>query len=488
MEFVWMKNNKLVSSWGIVGGLVIILLVAQFLQPADMKTQASPVETQAIYLPVVMKNYPKIYQFGVHSENYSSSINQRAVNANNYWVRQWAFAWDLIEATPGVYDWTKVNENALRRAGQNGMQTIAVIQFAPSWAQKYPPYACGPIAESALPAFVNFLTQLVRRYSGPPYNVKYWEVGNEPDVDRRLSGITYRNLFGCWGDQDDAYGYGGGYFAEMLKYAYPAIKAADPGASVLIGGLLLNCDYTHTYDPPKDCSPSKFLDGILNHNGANDGANYFDIVSFHGYPTFNGSLSSDINYPSWKHRGGVVMGKIDFLRTIMSQHGVSKPILHTEGSLTCPEWSPTICSPPIASFYEAQANYVVWLFIRNWATGLLGTAWFTIEGPGWRYAGLLDAQQNPKPAYYAYQYLTQKMHYAEFVREITDYSSFPVKAFEFTSPTQLIWVLWSTDEIDHMVTLPMNAQHLYDKYGVEQTLPVDKTISVNYPVYVDLSK
>ena len=35
--------------------------------------------------------------------------------------------------------------------------------------------------------------------------------------------------------------YGGGYYAEMLKIVYPQIKAADPEAQILIGGLLLFC-------------------------------------------------------------------------------------------------------------------------------------------------------------------------------------------------------------------------------------------------------
>jgi len=106
--------------------------------------------------------------------------------------------------------------------------------------------------------------------------------------------------------------YGGGYYAEMLKAVYPAIKEADPQAQVLIGGLLLDCDPTH---PPegKDCKPSKFLEGILK----NDGGDYFDIISFHGYPPYSGAdigggLYNDVHHPYWESRGGVVLGKVDF--------------------------------------------------------------------------------------------------------------------------------------------------------------------------------
>ncbi len=64
-------------------------------------------------------------------------------------------------------------------------------------------------------------------------------------------------IFGCWGDPNDKTYYGGEYYAEMLKRAYPAVKAANPQAIVLNGGLLLDCD--PRYPPPgKDCLPADF--------------------------------------------------------------------------------------------------------------------------------------------------------------------------------------------------------------------------------------
>jgi hypothetical protein len=80
---------------------------------------------------------------------------------------------------------------------------------------------------------------LVARYSVPPYNVKYWELWNEPDVDPALAGLIGGDIpFGCWGDSTDPY-YGGGYYAEMLKAVYPRIKAADPQAQVARGRIAL---------------------------------------------------------------------------------------------------------------------------------------------------------------------------------------------------------------------------------------------------------
>lgn len=88
-----------------------------------------------------------------------------------------------------------------------------------------------------------------------------------------------------------------------------------------------------------------------------------------------------------------MLGKALFLREVLSSYGWDKPLLHTEGALLCPSSFKTSCNPPGPAFYEAQADYVVWLYVRNWAEGLLGTMWYTLDGPGWQESALLDGGQ-----------------------------------------------------------------------------------------------
>ena len=76
------------------------------------------------------------------------------------------------------------------------------------------------------------MSQAVQRYSQPPYNVKYWQIWNEPDVDYRF--VPPTSNYGCLADPTDPY-YGGGYYAEMLKAIYGPIKQADPQSQVVIG-------------------------------------------------------------------------------------------------------------------------------------------------------------------------------------------------------------------------------------------------------------
>jgi hypothetical protein len=424
----------------------------------------------------------------------NSSMLDLIDQAGIYWARTVVLDWSLIEpvkTNPPTYHWDSVVDAALQQANANGLKVIAQVKFTPAWAQKVRGSICGPILSSEFSRFAQFMQAAVLRYRGNPYNVKYWELGNEPDVDPSL--VPDDSVFGCWGDQNDDY-YGGGYYAEMLKVVYPVIKSTDLQAQVLNGGLLLDCDPEH---PPagKDCKPAKFLEGILRRNGANDGGNYFDIVSFHGYPPYMDTadvkpLAWDEHNPSWLYQtgddgvGGVVMGKIHFIRKILSEYGVSKPLMQTEGSLVCTEGNPK-CNPPGSEFYESQADYVVWLYVRNLAAGIQSTIWYSFEDPAWRYVGMLDKKGQAKPVYNAFKFLTQELKSANYGGTVTQYPG--LRGYEFYKPGRRVWVLWAPDEEPHSITLDPNTLIVYDKYGIDITPADKKNLTVNNPVYVELS-
>ena len=259
-------------------------------QPARAREIADSNSKQS-HLPIITQNY--VYQplhsiFGAQMNGVideSQGLSQ-AVNGGVYWVRFDAFDWHRIEpvqTVPSTFHWKNVAEDSLVRAAQNGLNVIAVVKYTPGWAQKYPGSACGPIKNTAFAEFAEFLTEAVNRYKAPPYNIKYWELGNEPDTP-----ILYtKNVFGCWGEVGDPY-FGGEFYAQMLKAAYPAIKAADPQAQVLIGGLMLDNPDGKTKNAPR------FLEGILRGGGGP----FFDAVSFHSYSYPSGAVGRMSN-PNW---------------------------------------------------------------------------------------------------------------------------------------------------------------------------------------------
>ncbi|NJM05055.1 glycoside hydrolase family 5 protein, partial [Candidatus Gracilibacteria bacterium] len=237
-----------------------------------------------------------------------------------------------------------------------------IVRGAPAWAQQRSGSACGPIRESALDEFATFVAELARRYSQPPFNVRYWELGNEPDVDAAL--VPGNSPFGCWGDAEDEF-YGGGYYAEMLKTVYPAIKAANPDAQVVLGGLLLDCDPGVPLPDGQPCVAGKFFEGVLR----NGGGAAFDVANYHAYVYWaDGNFDWDTGLPKWQHRAGVPVGKLAYLRETMARYGVEKPVMLSEAGLLCFRADPS-CEPN--GFRDDQANYAVRLYTRSAANGLI---------------------------------------------------------------------------------------------------------------------
>jgi hypothetical protein len=288
-----MKTKYLIGAALIVAVIVLIGLVTsssrQTLKDLFNPQPALALEDQEhyVYIPMIANYYPVATSFGTEMEQADRLRGFGLVNqTNSSWIRQNALVWSFVEPTKGARNWDTMADldEAIIEATKKNIGTVMIVRNTPTWAQSLPGIYCGPIKPEELQAFGQFMYDAVSRYSKPPYNVKVWEVWNEPDVPP-TPGAENR-VWGCWGDLNDPY-YGGGYFAEMLKAVYPQMKAADPEAQVFIGGLLLDCDprpqsnYCAYYN--KDERPPKFLEGIL----LNGGANYFDGVAFHGYDYFN---------------------------------------------------------------------------------------------------------------------------------------------------------------------------------------------------------
>jgi hypothetical protein len=483
----------LVGTLGLLGGLLVGIWVS--MRPESMlnapgtdapqqerrnKSTALPQSTltSTVYLPLVAnKHYAPPPVFGVQEEFIiadSQGLTQ-VVDAGVNWVRFAAFHWDEIEPVhtqPPTYRWETVDEQSLRNAAAAGLDVIAVIVYSPEWAQKVRDSFCGPILEDRLDEFAEFLQALVERYSLPPYNVRYWELGNEVDVDPLLVGP--HSGFGCWGDNTDEY-YGGGYYAEMLKVAYPAIKAADPHAQVLLGGLLLDCDPEN----PDVCSnihgvkTSKFLEGILR----NDGGPCFDIVSFHVYTYFRYDLGrGHMTNLHWPGSETAIPEKVSFVREVLTAYGYGdKRLMNTEGALLCPEAT--------EDCLETQAMYIPRAYAEALALGLEQQTYYAITNEHWRHTGLLLPDLTPKPVYYAYKTASAFLSPAAYVGVIEGYpAGIAGYTFHRRGGMGYLDVIWSQDGSVQEVNLPPGAS-VHDRYGT--LVASSGMIEVDYsPVYV----
>ena len=292
-------------------------------------TPVTPVPTLAPTLqPSVPVTITGDSVFGVEMENVFTGGTLLA-NKGTTWVRRNALVWSAVEPIQGARNWSNVIalERELVEAARLNMKVILIVRSTPAWARKYTDSECGPVRSDRMAAFGKFMGDAVARYSKAPYNVKYFEIWNEPDAPV-ASGAP---VWGCWGEHNDAY-YGGRYYATALKAAYPLMKAANPEAQVLVGGLLANCD------PARGgkCVQSKFFEGIL----VGGGAPYFDGLSYHTYDYYYaGSIGGfgTPNWPSaWNTTGPLLVVKSRFFKDVMrTYHVTDKYIINTELAVIC---------------------------------------------------------------------------------------------------------------------------------------------------------
>ena len=433
-----------------------------------------------IYLPLITKNSHYIPIFGIEAR----SRLDKAAEAGNAWLRinlqlRWA---DIQPIQNGAYDWTKAAavEAAIVEANQHNLTPILVVHAVPAWARKYADKACGPIKSDALNAFAEFMRQATQRYSPSPYNVKYYQIWNEPDAPVNPS--TGNSQFGCWGEESysgDPYS-GGEYFGEMLSRVYPAIKTANPYAQVMLGGLLLDCDPTGV--GPGYCANLQqayqwnFFEGVVKR-----AANYFDIAAFHGYAYYQGGKNpvwSEKTALKWFANGGVVDGKIKYLQGVMARYGVNKPIVQTEAAILYGD------TPPPAQYEAYKADYIVWLFANTWAQGLKGAMWYSMEG--WRGSGMFDSLDQPTPAFQALKNMTALLAPAEYLtrEDVSGYTK-----FIYRTADKNIWLLVPTGEfygVTNTIARPTSFDKALDLFGNEVSFLGD--IQFTRPMYVILNR
>ncbi len=340
----------------------------------------------------------------------SASLEDRALlralaDSGACWARV-GVNWAAIEPeppedrAPPEYKWLWYDRRLGLVAG-TGVRLIGLVHDVPEWArgEPYPDLRCTSIRPDRLDEFARFLTDLVNHYKRPPWNIHHWELFNEPDGTTRDRATVGQ---GCAG-------YRGEHYAQMLAMAYPAIKAADPTATVLLGGLAY--DGFTEYDGP---FYRYFADELM----AAGGADSIDGVTFHYFTDFRaewerwtvdgplptcGEVEDDAG-AAYEAGGIDLIAKTNHLRNRLSTcWGVNKPIWVTELAEHGYPGDPVSLAQ--------QARYVIQGTVRGLAAGVQNITWFALITPSYDPAeqGLLYRDRTPKPAYTAYQTLTSEL-------------------------------------------------------------------------------
>lgn len=208
---------------------------------------------------------------------------------NTKWLR-FQMGWRWIAADgPSSFKWTTADSIVNSILGR-GMQPLAVLSTTPAWA-RLPVCTesqwCAPKATSIVD-FAQFAAAAADRYP----QIRVWEIWNEP------------NQAAWWRPGADPESY-----TALLKAAYRSIKAVNPNAIVITGGM------APSVTNEKSFSPIEFLQEIYTYGGRGS----FDGVGHHPYCYDAADKCPDF-YASWS-AWSQMNDTTPSLRSVMKDHG-----------------------------------------------------------------------------------------------------------------------------------------------------------------------
>ena len=326
--------------------LLVTTVVALFATQALMPTPSSAQSPYGILLNEIDHTTPR-------AEIASRMAMARQANAS--WIRL-DFYWYSVEWTRGAFNWTYF-DTLVQEANAHGLSIVGTMGWPARWA------VTDGVAYYGVPdmaAWENFVSRTAARYRG---QVDIWEIWNEPDKPYYWRGTP-------------------GKYAELLARAHTKIKAADPGADVAVGGLAQG----------GTSLVGDFLQQILS-NGTYPAGRYYDVHNIH----------TNYRTPS------LITSQVNTNRAILSQHGLSKPIIATEASYSSDPGYQTL--PGYTGGGEAtQARYLVDIYRSMLANGISVAIWATgvdyDDGSGeYALSGLTHNDLRPKQAFTAFRNL-----------------------------------------------------------------------------------
>lgn len=364
----------------------------------------------------------QLFEFQTHGQTAEVLDTEvRRLRQVGIWSLRTVLYWRDIEpsdTTPQNYNWQFYDDFISGLRAQGIEPLISVVAFPP-FATRY--FCGGGFVEGGQEAWREFVRALVSRYSAPPYNVRLWEIGNEPDgVTSVPPGGTQptRAETGCWGNVPADY-------ASFLRIGYQEIKAIQPDATVIFGSL--------AYDVFEAWFVKDFFPKVLE-AGAGQ---YFDVLGYHWFPRAT-------QWPTAE-------AKALELRQYMQARGIDKPLWLTETYLPS--------NPPERGSLREQAEFILHDFTAMRGEGIVEKIfWF-----GWWSVpvsatpvdrGLVWPQHEPKPGVRA----------LELVIDLTDgspsrHSTPQYTAYRFDRPWQgdHVWALWAPEGSTATVKLPASS-------------------------------
>ena len=276
---------------------------------------------------------------------------------------------DFADMNAGNITWARIDlyktaspnpafDAAIQAAKDHGINLVVTVR------KPWPDKDLGTDADRA--AYRTWLAEMVNRYK---YHVKHWEIHNEPNLHYEW------NIDDSSGSNQAQYVASIGRYVSHLQDGFETVKATDPVATVLFGGL-------------SEWTVERYMDVLI----TTEAYRYFDVMSFHPYGYDPDRVLSRFN--SFK-------AKMD-----LNSNYAGKPVWVTEIGFNT-SWSN---KAGYVTSEQQKADYLTQIMPRLYAAGAqLPIFWYTLhenENAGGYGLTLKDSttlQTQYYPAFYAYR-------------------------------------------------------------------------------------
>lgn len=345
----------------------------------------------------VEANHPRNDVIGVSGnafpwEDNWASFRSLLHDSSAGWVRV-ELRWNQIQPSRSSWVWDGTDQ-LINTYEDLGMQQLGLLTYSVGWASggNGSEVIFGPPTD--LDAYEAYVRSTVERYKD---RVHAWEIWNEPDVA----------MF--WNGQD-----GGDpqKYLALLQRAHRAIKAADPNAVVLNGGL------TGTE------RGASFLNRLLDLGGSD----YLDAVAFHGYVPNDGVENDNFRNHVWP-----------LIRQARERSG--KPLWITEFG-----WSVRGGDNAAAGSESTQATYLARHLPLLFELGNVQRIFvFQFKDPNDQpdYFGITRSNGSARPSYTAFSTITARLTNLAFEQRV-NLGIAGLHSIRFSSRERTVDVVWST--------------------------------------------
>jgi hypothetical protein len=336
-----------------------------------------------------------------------------------HWIRS-VIPWQNFEpADPATlpagaskWNWKAVDAlvSTMHNPAYNGLfGLIVIVDAPPAWAtvrSHIAPITCPLQAPFDLQAYAQATAALAQHLTG---TANVFEIENSPNI-----GVNYPvdgSTLGVWPVPNPC-----GY-AQLLKLTTPAVHAANPNATVLVGGIGGNKDI-----PGQRIAADTFLSALY----ANGAHGFFDGVAYHPYSTpdlpcdpSTPVCTFDPTFAPKNDPYGVTNGWDRMLNTrnIMIANGdANKKIWITEfgGATNGPATRRGVLTQAqqatlLTAGFDRASQYP-WIAEMCWFTYQDAADANPTTSPPGDWMGLINANYTHKPSFTTYQTLTATAH------------------------------------------------------------------------------